>query len=328
MLRHDAAIDADRLIAQVGEPSWLPEAARDLTFPRGVGLGEGLAPAETLVVNDLAERGEPLMPLLTACGITAFAAAPLVVRGRRLGALVAFMTGAHRFHPPQVQLLESVAQQLASPSRRPNSTRRSARKPRWRRRWRASGASSSRSSIVRRCSNGSAGSPSKSSAATLAAPICSTVISPSTSPMASVGDSSAEWEVARVLRLTPAQVHMLVGEWHDADLVQLDHAALTAHQLALPCRGAMLRALVMAFAPRPRSDGRAGGRLSRAAGAVYAAAAAHRVAASRSSRRWRSTTRAWSRSSTAPAASRRTSSPTCRTSCARRSTSSSATATC
>jgi PAS domain S-box-containing protein len=114
IFRYDPASESIRLISHIGLPPALYEAARELSMPRGFGLeGRVLVRGETVVVNDVAERGEPLVPFLVGHGITAFVATPLTVRGRLVGALGAFMIGARRFHPPQVELLESIGRQLA-----------------------------------------------------------------------------------------------------------------------------------------------------------------------------------------------------------------------
>jgi signal transduction histidine kinase len=110
-VQYDTPTDSFRMLSQVGMPAALIAATADLPLPRSARSGVGVR-AETVVINDLAERGEAMAKLFRQHGLTALAAVPLLVHGRLVGTLVAFMTGEKRFHAPQVQLLESIGQQL------------------------------------------------------------------------------------------------------------------------------------------------------------------------------------------------------------------------
>ncbi|MGH7790639.1 MAG: ATP-binding protein, partial [Candidatus Binatia bacterium] len=110
----DAGTQSYRLRSQVGLPAALAAVARDMVISSGTLMPADSPPSgATVVVNDLSAGDQPIMPLLAAHGITAFAACGLEVRGRLVGVLVAIKTDQHRFHPPQIQLLESIARQLA-----------------------------------------------------------------------------------------------------------------------------------------------------------------------------------------------------------------------
>jgi len=102
-----------RVLAQVGIPEPIAGMLRGVTFPRGLGLGGRMSDGETIVVNDPAAHGDPFLQLLGSLGASAFVATPLSVRGRLVGGFWAFKRGHGRFHPAQVQLIESIAHQLA-----------------------------------------------------------------------------------------------------------------------------------------------------------------------------------------------------------------------
>jgi PAS domain S-box-containing protein len=103
-----------RDIARYGLPPALIAAAKALEFAPGTPIADELTSGKTILVNDVS--GQQLVPpaLLTHFGIRAFTAAPLAVRGRVLGALMAAHTTADEgFTVEQARLLESIAHHLA-----------------------------------------------------------------------------------------------------------------------------------------------------------------------------------------------------------------------
>ncbi|MDX2169546.1 MAG: ATP-binding protein [Deltaproteobacteria bacterium] len=108
----DAAAGVFRVLATLGVPEPLASMARQLTFPRGMGLGGRMSDGETVVLYEPATHEDPFLQLLGGLGVSAFVSTPLVVRGRLVGGFWAFKQQG-RFHPPQVQLIESIGRQLA-----------------------------------------------------------------------------------------------------------------------------------------------------------------------------------------------------------------------
>jgi signal transduction histidine kinase/CheY-like chemotaxis protein len=102
-----------RMIGHHGIPPALQREAEALEFPAGQQLGGLVAAGQSVVINDI--HAQPWLPveLCTRFGVAALVAAPLLVRGRRIGVLVGFTTGAgRRFEAGQVELCEGIARQL------------------------------------------------------------------------------------------------------------------------------------------------------------------------------------------------------------------------
>jgi PAS domain S-box-containing protein len=108
----DAAAGVFRVLATVGVPEPLASMARELTFPRGLGLGGRMSEGETVVIDTPVDHDDPFLQLLGGLGVSAFVSTPLFARGRLVGGFWAFKQRG-RFHPPQVQLIESIGRQLA-----------------------------------------------------------------------------------------------------------------------------------------------------------------------------------------------------------------------
>jgi len=105
---------AFQFVAQHGLPAELRRDAEALEFRPGHRLVEHLALGNTLVVNDVHAPGPAPTEILEHFGVRALVAAPLAVRGRVLGALVALrLRSAGPFDTAQVDLVESIARQLA-----------------------------------------------------------------------------------------------------------------------------------------------------------------------------------------------------------------------
>jgi len=221
VLRWDGVRETFRIISQVGVPTALLAVGQSLPLPPG--FRDGRVPDEqTLVLNDLAERPGPISKLVSSCGITAVAATPLVLRGRRLGLLVAFKTQSRRFHPPQVQLLDSIGHQLT---------------------------------VAMEAADLYAGQREEAAVAAALARIARELISELDQPvllerlcrltveelqcdvsrtylldreraeyvpMASSGDSPEEWEAVRVVRIPQAQLASFPQALLDKDVVELD----------------------------------------------------------------------------------------------------------
>jgi PAS domain S-box-containing protein len=110
VFREDRAQEA-RLMAAINLPDAVAARAGELPALVERARAAAALPADApLVLNDIGER--PPAPWCRGV-VGALAATALTVRGRRVGLLVAANTGARRFHPPQVQLLDSIARQLA-----------------------------------------------------------------------------------------------------------------------------------------------------------------------------------------------------------------------
>lgn len=101
-------------VARYGLPDELVADAVAMEFRPGTPLVDRLAQGQTVVINDTAEQQLIPRQVLDHFGIRALLAVPLVVRGRRLGALVGVRTQpVRRFERDEAQLLESIARQLA-----------------------------------------------------------------------------------------------------------------------------------------------------------------------------------------------------------------------
>ncbi|MBI1814234.1 MAG: PAS domain S-box protein [Deltaproteobacteria bacterium] len=102
-----------RLIAQSGIPPDLVAAAHQLVFKNAEPFGGRVNNGETVVIDDAG--GLPWLPARAdgSYRVQSLVAAPLLVRGRVLGALVALSTRVHSFDTDQVELCEGIARQLA-----------------------------------------------------------------------------------------------------------------------------------------------------------------------------------------------------------------------
>jgi signal transduction histidine kinase/CheY-like chemotaxis protein len=109
----DATRGAYRALAWYGVPSRLEPDMIALEFPLGHPLIEAARGITTVVINDITDQSLLTLDILTHFGLTALVVAPFGVRGRRMGALVAFNAeSGRRFAPHQVRLLEGIAQQV------------------------------------------------------------------------------------------------------------------------------------------------------------------------------------------------------------------------
>ncbi len=101
-------------VAQHGLPPDLAGDAEALAFRRGHPLVEHLADGHTLIVDDVHAPGPVPAELLRHFGVQTLVAAPLAVRGRVLGTLLALRLRSRApFDAGQVDLVESIARQLA-----------------------------------------------------------------------------------------------------------------------------------------------------------------------------------------------------------------------
>ena len=270
--------------------------------------------AETVVINDLAERGEAMARLFRQHGLTRWPPVPLLVHGRLVGTLVAFMTGEKRFHAPQVQLLESIGQQLGVAIEAAAISGGAARGRRGSGLAGTLGASRSRAR-----SPGAARSPvpadRRGDRVRHQPHLSARPRAPSTRSWPASAARLRREALQRRARAQAAGRPIRSAHCRrDRDRPAPDHARLRSVQ------GAARSAAPAGHgaAPRRRVGRRARGPLPQPRRAVRGGAAAHRAGA-RAARLARvSRTPDWSTSSTAPAASKPTSSPPCRTSCARR----------
>lgn len=106
--------DVTRIVAHYGIPAELLGQARALEFRGDQPFGGRLRRGETMVINDVGEPSWLPADVGARLQIAALVAAPLYVRGRGLGALVAVnITAGHGFDSNQVELLNGIAGQLA-----------------------------------------------------------------------------------------------------------------------------------------------------------------------------------------------------------------------
>lgn len=102
-----------RMIAHHGIPPDLVRTAEALRFAAGEPFDGRLIRGETVVLNDVARQNWLPAELHALFHLTALMVAPLSVRGRRIGALVAFNTHSGRtFDEAQVTLFRGIAGQL------------------------------------------------------------------------------------------------------------------------------------------------------------------------------------------------------------------------
>ncbi len=110
----DSIKQVTRMIAQYGVPPAMLGAAEALTFPTDEPFGGHLKRGETIVINDMHRQSWLSADVWARFQVAALIAAPLRVRGRGLGALVAFNHDAARpFEARQVDLFKGIAGQLA-----------------------------------------------------------------------------------------------------------------------------------------------------------------------------------------------------------------------
>jgi two-component system sensor histidine kinase BarA len=110
----DAGGEFLRMIAGHGMPVDVLRHAETLEFHRGVPFVDRLTSMQTVVVNDAGEQPWVPAELLAGLGIGAVVVTQLHVRGRPIGALVAFnTTSGRRFDANQVKLFEGIARQVA-----------------------------------------------------------------------------------------------------------------------------------------------------------------------------------------------------------------------
>ncbi len=109
----DAVRSAYRALAWYGVPSRLHPDTIALEFHSGQPVTDRLLAGETVLINDPANQGLVPLEILTHFGLTAVLVVPLVVRGRRMGALAALNAeSGRRFDPRQVRLFEGIAQHV------------------------------------------------------------------------------------------------------------------------------------------------------------------------------------------------------------------------
>lgn len=110
----DATRDVFRMIAHYGIAAEGVADLEVLAFARGAPFGGRLEGGHTVVINDIASQTSLPPELLARFHVTTLVAAPLNVRGRTLGALIAFSRSEGcDFTSAQVELCEAIARQLA-----------------------------------------------------------------------------------------------------------------------------------------------------------------------------------------------------------------------
>ena len=110
----DPARNRFRMISQHGiEPALAAEAAA-LEFAADEPFDGRLERGETVLINDIGAQSWLSAKLCAHFKIAALVAAPLIARGRQIGALVTFRSGTNRgFTPGEVELCEGIARHLA-----------------------------------------------------------------------------------------------------------------------------------------------------------------------------------------------------------------------
>jgi PAS domain S-box-containing protein len=105
---------AFRIVAHHGLPADLADEAEGMEFSREHPLAERVAQGTTLIVTDPGAPGPVPAELLHRFRVQTLVAAPLAVRGRVLGSLVALrLHTADPFDAAQIDLVENIARQLA-----------------------------------------------------------------------------------------------------------------------------------------------------------------------------------------------------------------------
>ncbi len=240
----DAGRESYRLIAQVGLPASLAAVVQAMTFPRGALTGSPVAGGSVVVINDLAGRSEPLVRLLDEHGVTAFAATPLAVRGRLVGALAVLMTGAARLHPPQLQLLESIGRQLAVAIEAADLY----------------AAQREEAAVAAALARIGRELISELDRPVLLELLCRLTVEElgcdashtylldgeraEYVPVAGFGDSPEQWEAIRVLRIPAAQVETYLGGFRDTDVAQLDVRTIATADVPLSHQPGAARVLL------------------------------------------------------------------------------------
>ena len=243
IFRYDETSGRARLVSHVGLPGERRPCDQEIDFERTMGVAGGML-AETIVVNEVAGRGEAAAPFLTAQGITAVVLTPLSVRGRFIGAVAAFKTEGRRFHPPQVQLLESIGQQLAIAIEASDlyaaQREEAAVAAALARIGRELISELDRPALLERLC--------RLTVEELGCDVSHTYLLDRERgeyvPAAGFGESAETWESIRLLRFPEAQFNGLAGGFRESDVVQVDPAALRA---AFPAMRGTPRALVMAL---------------------------------------------------------------------------------
>ena len=243
----DTAGESFHLIAEVGLPAALADMVRAMTFPRGALTGTPLAAETPVVMNDLTARAEPLIRLLVEHGITAFAATPLAVRGRVVGALAVLMTRPERFHPPQIQLLESIGRQLAVAIEAADLY----------------AAQREEAAVAAALARIGRELISELDRPVLLDRLCRVTVEElgcdvsrtylldrdqaQYVPVASCGDSAEQWEAIRVLPIAAAQIEPRVGGFRTSDVVELDVGTIPPSDVGLARAAGEPRVLAMAL---------------------------------------------------------------------------------
>lgn len=110
----NAAHKAFRMISQHGTPAHLLPDLEALDLRPRMEFVRRLRGGQPLVINDVGDEEPPISQLLEHFGIRALVASQLRVRGRELGALVAFRSSRRQpFDAGEVELCEGIARQLA-----------------------------------------------------------------------------------------------------------------------------------------------------------------------------------------------------------------------
>ncbi len=109
----DAARSTYRALAWHGVPLRLDSDTITLEFHSSQPVAERLLAGETVLINDIANQCLVPLEILNHFGLTAALVVPLVVHGRRMGALAALNAeGGRRFDAHQVRLFEGIAQHV------------------------------------------------------------------------------------------------------------------------------------------------------------------------------------------------------------------------
>ncbi len=109
----DAARSTYRALAWHGIPSRLVPDTIALEFHSDQPVAERLLAGEPVLINDIANQSLVPLEILTHFGLTAVLVVPVVVRGRRMGALAALNAeSGRRFDAHQVRLFEGIAQHV------------------------------------------------------------------------------------------------------------------------------------------------------------------------------------------------------------------------
>ncbi|MEO8603421.1 MAG: ATP-binding protein [bacterium] len=243
----DAAAGVFRVLAQIGIAEPLATMLRGVTFPRGLGLGGRMSDGETVVVHDPSAADDPFLQLLGACGVGSFVATPLSVRGRLVGGFFAYKRGRGRFHPAQVQLLDSIARQLAVAVETAEI-------------YAAQGEEAAVAAALARIGRELISELNRPLLLDRLCRLTVEVLGCDVSrtylydrerdafvPVATCGDTPEGWEALRALAIPRATLDAYVGPLHQHDVAQIDVAALTPNDAPLSFGGRAPRVLAMAL---------------------------------------------------------------------------------